>query len=146
MGIGNAKDVGVKVKKEFGSAKRASAELAKLKAHWHGLIDKLQAATPDPDLDHMVNVWNAYNALITFEWSRSCSLIYTGDSRDGFGYRDTVQDFLGVTPMIPELVQQRLELMISGQDSTGGAQPEIRPWAPQPRPYAAHARPEYRLR
>jgi cellobiose phosphorylase len=69
---------------------------------------------------------------MTFEWSRSCSLVYTGDQRDGFGFRDTVQDFLGVTAMIPEAVRERMVLMLSGQDSTGGAQPEIRPWLHTP--------------
>ena len=54
----------------------------------------LQVETPDPDFDHMVNVWNAYNALITYAWSRSASLIYNGE-RDGLGFRDTVQDMLG---------------------------------------------------
>ena len=42
----------------------------------------------------MINVWNAYNALITYAWSRSASLIYNGE-RDGLGFRDTVQDMLG---------------------------------------------------
>ena len=132
LGIGKAGLEGKRIKREFGTLKRAEAELEKLKTHWHGLIDNLQVVTPDVDFDHMVNVWNAYNALVTFEWSRSCSLIYTGDHRDGFGYRDTVQDMLGVTPMIPELVRDRLGLMLSGQDATGGAQPEIRPWAHKP--------------
>jgi cellobiose phosphorylase len=59
-------------------------------------------------------------------------LVYTGDSRDGYGYRDTVQDLLGATAMIPEQVRDRLELMISGQESTGGARPEIKPWLHKP--------------
>jgi hypothetical protein len=57
---------------------------------------------------------------MTYEWGRSCSLVYTGDQRDGFGYRDAIQDFLGVTAMIPDLVRERMLLMLSGQDSTGG--------------------------
>jgi cellobiose phosphorylase len=69
---------------------------------------------------------------MTFEWSRSCSLVYTGDQRDGFGFRDTVQDMLGVTAMLPREVRARLRLMLSGQDATGGAQPEIRPWSHTP--------------
>ena len=64
----------------------------------------------------MTNVWGAYNALMTFEWSRSCSLVYTGDQRDGFGFRDTVQDMLGVAGMLPKEVRSRLVLMLSGQD------------------------------
>jgi hypothetical protein len=78
------------------------------------------------------NTCGAYNALMTFEWSRSCSLVYTGDQRDGFGFRDTVQDCLGVTSMIPQEVRERLILMLSAQDATGGAEPEVRPWSHSP--------------
>jgi cellobiose phosphorylase len=131
LGIGKGA-VAKKARAKFGTPAACERELARLKAHWHGLLDAMQVKTPDPDFDHMTNVWGAYNALMTFEWSRSCSLVYTGDQRDGFGFRDTVQDFLGVTGMIPELVRERLILMLSGQDSSGGAQPEIRPWSHVP--------------
>ncbi len=117
-----------RARRRFGAAGACERELEKLRRHWHGLVEVLQVKTPDPDFDHMANVWGAYNALIAFEWSRSCSLVYTGDQRDGFGFRDTVQDMLGVPAMLPKLVRSRLVLMLSGQDSTGGAQPEIRPW------------------
>jgi len=144
LGIGKADTAGAAVVREFGSIKRAEEELTKLKAHWHRLLRNMRTKTPDAALNSMVNVWGAYNSLITFQWSRSCSLVYTGDARDGFGYRDTVQDLLGVTPMIPEMVRERMELMLSGQDSTGGAQPEVRPWSHAPgkmRPTPPH---EYR--
>ena len=131
LGIGRAARAKA-VRRQFGSVAACTRELARLQAHWHGLLDTMQVRTPDPDFDHMTNVWGAYNALMTFEWSRSCSLVYTGDQRDGFGFRDTVQDFLGVTAMIPEAVRERMVLMLSGQDSTGGAQPEIRPWLHTP--------------
>ncbi|MBI5834035.1 MAG: N,N'-diacetylchitobiose phosphorylase [Armatimonadetes bacterium] len=132
LGVGRAATVGVGVRAEYGTAERAEQELARLKEHWHSLIRRQSAETPDADFDHMVNVWNTYNALITYEWSRSCSLVYTGDSRDGFGYRDTVQDLLGVLPYLGDGVRDRLRLMLSAQDSTGGAQPEVRPWLHQP--------------
>jgi len=132
LGIGKATTVGEAVLAKFGTAETARAELAKLKAHWHGLLGNLQVKTPDADFDHMVNVWNAYNALMTYEWSRSCSLVYTGDNRDGFGYRDTVQDMLGVCGMLSTNVRERLTLMVSAQESCGGAQPEVRPWMHKP--------------
>jgi len=131
LGIGRA-PLARRLRAKFGTAAACDRELAKVKAHWHGLLDTMQVQTPDPDFDHMTNVWGAYNALMTFEWSRSCSLVYTGDQRDGFGFRDTVQDFLGVTGMMPAAVRERMILMLSGQDSTGGAQPEIRPWSHRP--------------
>lgn len=129
LGIGKAEDAGVRIRQEFGSDAACEREFLRLKAHWHGLLDTLQVRTPDPDFDNMVNVWGAYNALMTFEWSRSCSLVYTGDQRDGYGFRDTVQDCLGVISMLPNEVCDRLLLMLSAQDSSGGAQPEVRPWA-----------------
>ena len=131
LGIGKgAKAKSIRAK--FANVPAVERELAKLKKHWHGLLDVMQVKTPDADFDHMTNVWGAYNALMTFEWSRSCSLVYTGDQRDGFGFRDTVQDFLGVTHMMPDAVRERMILMISAQDSTGGAQPEVRPWSHVP--------------
>jgi cellobiose phosphorylase len=132
LGIGRADVEGRAAAAKFATPARAAAEWDALKKHWHGLLSRVEARTPDPDLDHMVNVWNAYNALICFEWSRSCSLVYTGDGRDGFGFRDTVQDLLGAVTLIPGAVRERLELMLSGQDATGGAQSEIKPWLHRP--------------
>ncbi len=131
LGIGRA-PVARRTRAAFGTVTACERELARLKRHWHGLVDTLRVKTPDADFDHMTNVWGAYNALMTFEWSRSCSLVYTGDQRDGFGFRDTVQDMLGVAGMLPREVRARLILMLSGQDATGGAQPEIRPWSHRP--------------
>lgn len=132
LGIGYAGKEGARARAEFANPERAGRELSSLKQYWHRLLDRFSCETPDPEFDHMVNVWNAYNALITFTWSRSCSLVYTGDHRDGLGYRDSLQDTLGAGPLVPELVRQRLELMLSGQDATGGAQPEIKPWLHEP--------------
>lgn len=127
VGEGRSEREGLAVRDGFGSVPAARAELEKLKTHWHALLDRQQVETPDAAFNSMVNVWNAYNALMTFEWSRSCSLVYSGQHRDGLGYRDSVQDVLGVLHSIPELVRDRLLLMLSGQESGGGAQPEINP-------------------
>ena len=110
LGIGRAETLGKKITAQYADASRVDAELAALKKHWHGLLENITVRTPDADFDHMVNTWGAYNALMTFEWSRSCSLIYTGDQRDGYGFRDTVQDCLGVTAMLPQMVRERLVL------------------------------------
>jgi len=125
LGVGRAEVEGVQTRAAFGSLERASAEFERLKAEWHGRLDTFKVQSPDKDFNHMVNVWNAYNALVTFEWSRAASLIYAG-GRDGFGYRDTVQDILGVVSLIPQRARERLELMITGQESSGGARPLVR--------------------
>lgn len=132
LGTGRGSVEGQAALGRAGSPDLVRAALAELKGHWHGLLDLCTVKTPDADFDHMANVWGAYNALMTFEWSRSCSLVYTGDQRDGYGFRDTVQDTLGVVHLLPEQVRDRLILMLSGQDATGGAQPEIRPWSHRP--------------
>jgi N,N'-diacetylchitobiose phosphorylase len=56
--------------------------------------------TPDAELNSMLNMWSPFNCLMTYAWSRAASLIYAGE-RDGLGYRDTVQDMLGVMHSIP---------------------------------------------
>lgn len=132
LGVGRAGDKGTKAMKEYGTLERAAKELEKVKQWWHGRLGTMTVQTPDPEFNSMINVWNAYNALITFYWSRSASLVYTGDSRDGYGYRDTVQDLLGATAAITDEVRDRLELMITGQESTGGAMPEVKPWLHKP--------------
>lgn len=131
MGVGRAQVAGVRAREELQSIPQARAALAEVRSHWHGRLGALIARTPDPELDHMLNVWNAYNCLITFAWSRAASLVYAGE-RDGLGYRDTVQDLLGVLPAIPEAARERLELMITGQVACGGAMPVVKPFAHKP--------------
>jgi N,N'-diacetylchitobiose phosphorylase len=131
LGLGTVASHGRRTVSEFGTPARCEAEFRKLKAAQQAPLASLQVETPDPDLDHMVNVWNAYNALITYAWSRSASLIYNGE-RDGLGFRDTVQDMLGAIPLLHEGVKQRLELMLTGQVACGGAIPVIKPFAHRP--------------
>jgi len=131
LGVGEAHKEGSIARAAYGRLERATEELEKLKAHWHARLDRLQVKTPDRDFDSMVNVWNAYNCLITYAWSRSASFVYNGH-RNGLGFRDTVQDILGVLPMIPEEAGRRLELMLSGQFSNGGALPVVKPFDHKP--------------
>ena len=131
LGIGDARTTGKKKVQEFGSLERAKIELDNLKAHWHARLGKLSVETPDEELNHTINVWGLYNSLITFAWSRAASLVYNGE-RDGLGFRDSVQDVLGVVSAIPEKARERLELMLSGQLSNGGAIPVIKPFEHKP--------------
>ena len=100
MGIGDARTVGKNTLVEYGSLARAADELNKLKAHWQDKLGSLIVQTPDEDFNHTVNVWGLYNCLVSFAWSRSASLVYNGE-RDGLGFRDSVQDILGVVVAIP---------------------------------------------
>jgi len=131
MGVGKASIEGQKAVKTFTDEKVTIAELEKVKNYWHSKLGSMEFDVPDKDVQSMLNVWNPYNSLITYSWSRAASLIYTG-ARDGLGYRDTVQDLLSVLPMITEEAGKRLELMITGQVSTGGAMPVVKPFAHNP--------------
>jgi len=131
LGIGDARSVGQRTVAEFGSLERAETELQKLKESWHAKLGSLVVDTPDEELNHTVNVWGLYNCLITFAWSRAASLVYNGE-RDGLGFRDSVQDILGVVAAIPEEARARLELLLTGQLSNGGAMPIVKPFEHRP--------------
>jgi cellobiose phosphorylase len=143
LGIGEAHVVGKRALAEYGSLERAEIELQRLKRNWHEKLGSLTVDTPDEDLNHTVNVWGLYNSLITFAWSRAASLVYNGE-RDGLGFRDTVQDILGVAAAIPGEAQARLELMLTGQLSNGGAIPVIKPFEHRPGHEHPPAREAYR--
>lgn len=131
LGIGDARTIGRKTVREFGSIARADKELAVLKKNWHDKLDSLTVMTPDAGFNSTVNMWGLYNALITFAWSRAASLVYNGE-RDGLGFRDSVQDIIAVSAAIPEEARRRLELMLTGQLANGGAIPVIRPFEHRP--------------
>jgi N,N'-diacetylchitobiose phosphorylase len=131
LGIGDARSVGKRTLTEFGSLERAEIELQKLKDTWHARLGNLVVETPDEALNHTLNVWGLYNCLITFAWSRAASLVYNG-ARDGLGFRDSVQDLLGVTAAIPEEAQARMELLLTGQLCNGGAIPIVKPFEHRP--------------
>jgi N,N'-diacetylchitobiose phosphorylase len=143
LGIGDARTFGKRTMAEFGSLERAEIEFQKLKDNWHAKLGSLVVETPDEDFNHTVNVWGLYNCLITFAWSRAASLTYNGE-RDGLGFRDTVQDILGVTAAIPEEARQRLELMLTGQVATGGAMPIVQAFGHRPGHEKAPDAAEYR--
>jgi cellobiose phosphorylase len=143
MGIGKAGIEGKNAVQELGTPEKVKEEFTKLKDYWHSRLRGMTAETPDKEFNSMLNMWNPYNCLITYAWSRAASLVYTGE-RDGLGYRDTVQDMLGVLHTIPDEVKERLELMITGQASTGGAMPVVKPFAHKPGNEKLPAEKEYR--
>lgn len=104
---------------------KVDRELAELKTNWHGKLDRLSIKTPDPAFDSMVNTWNAFQCFITFTWSRAASFIYCG-LRNGYGYRDTVQDIQGIMHLDPELACEKLRFMLSAQVSNGGGLPLVK--------------------
>jgi len=100
-------------------------ELEALKQFWHGKLSRFQVKTPCPEFDTMINTWNAYNSFITFTWSRAASFIYCG-LRNGYGYRDTVQDIQGVIHLEPEAAAEKIRFMLSAQVNHGGGLPLVK--------------------
>lgn len=131
LGVGRAREQGRAALAQFGPG-TTPAQLDRIRGFWSERMSALQVETPDGEMNLMLNQWSPYNALVNFYWCRSASLVYSGDERDGFGYRDCVQDCAGNAALIPGEVRARLELMLTGQESDGGAMPEVKPYAHQP--------------
>ncbi|MGA9349088.1 MAG: glycosyl transferase [Anaerolineae bacterium] len=97
-----------------------------LRAYWDGLLDTLQVETPDVHTNRMVNVWNAYQNMVTFNLSRSASFFESGIGR-GLGFRDSNQDLLGFVLMVPARARQRILDLATTQLETGGAYHQYQP-------------------
>jgi cellobiose phosphorylase len=97
-----------------------------LRAYWTGLLGGLCVETPDPHTDRMVNIWNAYQCLITFNLSRSASYFESGIGR-GLGFRDSNQDLLGFVHLAPARARQRLLDLAATQLPGGGAYHQYQP-------------------
>lgn len=106
-------------------AKVMEQELLKLKNYWNEKLDHLKVSTPSPEFNTMINTWNAYNCFMTFIWSRAASFIYCG-LRNGYGYRDTVQDIQGIIHLAPELAAEKIRFMLSAQVQSGGGLPLVK--------------------
>ncbi len=100
-------------------------ELQELKKYWYEKFDHLKVNTPSSEFNTMINTWNAYNCFMTFIWSRAASFIYCG-LRNGYGYRDTVQDIQGIIHLAPEMAAEKIRFMLSAQVSNGGGLPLVK--------------------
>lgn len=110
---------------EYKEAGKVDAEIAELKNYWHGQLSNFKVETPSEEFNNMINVWNAYQCFITFIWSRAASFIYCG-LRNGYGYRDTVQDIQGIIHLDPEMAADKIRFMLSAQVDNGGGLPLVK--------------------
>ena len=97
-----------------------------LQRYWQDLLDIFQVSTPDEHTNRMVNIWNAYQCMITFSLSRSASYFESGVGR-GMGFRDSNQDLLGFVQMVPERARQRILDLAATQLESGGAFHQYQP-------------------
>ncbi len=99
---------------------------ARLRESWAGLLSTLRVDTPDRSTNRMVNIWNPYQCLVTFEMSRSVSAFESGIGR-GMGFRDSNQDLLGFVHMAPARARARILDLAATQLSSGGAYHQFQP-------------------
>jgi cellobiose phosphorylase len=97
-----------------------------LRDSWTDLLDVVRVATPDEHADRMVNVWNPYQCMVTFNLSRSASLFESGVGR-GIGFRDSSQDLLGFVHMVPHRARERILDLAATQLPSGGAYHQYQP-------------------
>jgi cellobiose phosphorylase len=101
-----------------------------LRTYWEKLLVKLQISTPDEHTNRMVNIWNAYQLMITYNISRSASYFESGIGR-GMGFRDSNQDLLGFIHLIPEYARRRILDLAATQLVSGGAYHQYQPLTKQ---------------
>ncbi len=115
-----------KIIAQYLNAERIEKEFQSLQAYWNNLLTKMQVSTPDVHTNRMVNIWNAYQVMTTFNLSRSASFFESGIGR-GIGFRDSNQDLLGFVQLVPERARQRILDLASTQMQNGGAYHQYQP-------------------
>jgi cellobiose phosphorylase len=108
------------------SPQEVEAAVERLRGHWDDLLGSLHVATPSDHVDRIVNIWNPYQCMVTFNLSRSASSFESGIGR-GMGFRDSNQDLLGFVHMVPERARGRILDISTTQLSTGGAYHQYQP-------------------
>ncbi|MFT3740144.1 MAG: glycosyl transferase [Breznakibacter sp.] len=111
---------------KFDTPAKVDAALAELKAYWHKLLGIFTIESGDEKLDRMVNIWNQYQCMITFCFSRSASFFESGIGR-GMGFRDSNQDLIGFVHQIPARARERIIDIASTQFPDGGCYHQYQP-------------------
>jgi len=110
----------------FDTPEKAVASFKRVVTKWTELMGGYQAVTPDEKFNRMVNIWNQYQCVITYYFSRSASYFESGIGR-GMGFRDSNQDLLGFVHIMPQLAKQRIIDIASTQFEDGGAYHQYQP-------------------
>lgn len=110
----------------FSSTEAFESAMSELRDYWSNLLSTYTLRSPDERLDRMVNIWNQYQCMVTFNLSRSASYFESGIGR-GIGFRDSNQDILGFVHLAPEKARQRILDLASTQFEDGGAYHQYQP-------------------
>ena len=110
----------------YDTTEKADAAFEELKKYWTGLLSRFTVQSPDEKLNRMVNIWNQYQCMVTFNMSRSASYYESGIGR-GMGFRDSCQDLLGFLHLIPDKARERILDIAATQFPDGSAYHQYQP-------------------
>ena len=110
----------------YATKELAMAAFDRLCAYWNALLSTYSVSTNNDRVNRMVNIWNQYQCMVTFNMSRSASYYESGIGR-GMGFRDSCQDLLGFVHLIPERARERIIDIASTQFPDGSAYHQYQP-------------------
>ena len=125
-----AKERGRALLARYDTPAAVDAAFASLRAFWEGLLARFEGECPDPHATRMLNTWNPYQCVATFNVSRSASLFESGIGR-GMGFRDSNQDVLGFVHLLPGRARQRILDLAATQLSDGACFHQYQPLGKQ---------------
>ncbi len=108
------------------TSRQVDEAFATLNAYWDNLLGRFHVDSSVPELDRMVNIWNQYQCMVTFNMSRSASFFESGIGR-GMGFRDSNQDLVGFVHQIPERARMRILDIAATQFPDGGCYHQYQP-------------------
>ncbi len=111
---------------KYNTVAKVDTALAELRKYWDNLLSIYSVNSGDDKLDRMVNIWNQYQCMVTFNFSRSASFFESGIGR-GMGFRDSNQDLIGFVHQIPERARERIIDIASTQFPDGGCYHQYQP-------------------
>ncbi|WP_147678116.1 GH36-type glycosyl hydrolase domain-containing protein [Algibacter pacificus] len=111
---------------KFDTVEKVTAAFNALRAYWDNLLGKINIQSGENKLDRMVNIWNQYQCMVTFNMSRSASYFESGIGR-GMGFRDSNQDLIGFVHQIPERARERIVDIASTQFEDGSCYHQYQP-------------------
>ncbi len=114
------------MRERFSTKEKVLDALDNLKSYWNELLSSFSVKTSIPEFDRMVNIWNQYQCMITFNMSRSASYYESGIGR-GMGFRDSCQDLLGFMHIIPQRARERIIDIASIQFEDGSTYHQYQP-------------------
>lgn len=110
----------------YSSDDAVDAAFTELNQYWSALLSRYTISSANEKVNRMVNIWNQYQCMVTFNMSRSASYYESGIGR-GMGFRDSCQDLLGFVHLIPDRARERIIDIASTQFQDGSAYHQYQP-------------------